>query len=538
MSLNSRIKVPLPENGIIVRRREKYPYVYKVLSTYRAENGNPTNKRKSIGKLDPESGMLIPNDSYWEFYGNTPNTLSLKNSDEMPTFDSVRSIGASYFIKRIMDSIGITDILKETFSDAKATAIMTIAMYMMCRGNVLERIFDWCESYTIKEPMLTSQSSSSLFSSITYNERMAFFRRWVAHQAHNDYYAYDVTSFSSYAEGIPETEWGYNRDGEKLPQINLGCYIGQKSRLPVFYVTYPGSIVDKSHLQYMMAYHETLGIGKVCFVMDKGFCTTGNINYMHSKQLPYVMGVDKSHKSIRTAIDSVREGITSMRFMVKKGLYARSIRSRFYGSTSTLHVFYDPGLAERQRSDLFRLVESKEEKLTQLKQLTKAEVKHYHYHFDIVRAEDGTFTFTRNYDKIDEVTKDCGFFCILTNTASDSAEVLAIYRDKDTIEKSFDDLKNHVDMKRLRVHSSNAVDGKLFCSFLSLIAAMEISNRLSVFMKEKALCKGSLISELEKIKVVYMNDGRRLMNPLTKTQRTIFETCGFSVDDLIQFVNS
>ena len=70
MALSNRIKVPLPDKEIIVRGTGKYHYVYKVLSTYRNEKGQPSNTRTSIGRLDKESGMLLPNDRYWEFYGD------------------------------------------------------------------------------------------------------------------------------------------------------------------------------------------------------------------------------------------------------------------------------------------------------------------------------------------------------------------------------------------------------------------------------------------------------------------------------------
>jgi hypothetical protein len=64
MPLNSKIQVPLPEKGIIVRSNLPYPSVYKVLSTFRNEKGQPTNTSQLIGKLDPETGMLIPNDNW------------------------------------------------------------------------------------------------------------------------------------------------------------------------------------------------------------------------------------------------------------------------------------------------------------------------------------------------------------------------------------------------------------------------------------------------------------------------------------------
>ena len=77
---------------------------------------------------------------------------------------------------------------------------------------------------------------------------------------------------------------GYNRDREKLPQINLGMYFGETSRLPIYYCVYPGSILDKTHLQYMMQDNEILGIKKVKFVMDKGFYSLSNVRFMVTAQ--------------------------------------------------------------------------------------------------------------------------------------------------------------------------------------------------------------------------------------------------------------
>ena len=538
------IKVPLPNEGIIIRRTGKYRYVYKVTNTFRNEKGQPTNKRISIGKSDEKSGMLIPNDNYWELYGETFPALAEDPPSSEPSplpapgFESVHLIGATFLIGRILESLGIARILRDQFGEKRAFSIGTAVAYMVCRGNVFERVHDWCEGYTLHEPPLSSPSASSLFSSITFSERMSFFRDWVSLQPEDEYYAYDVTSFSSYATGISDLEWGYNRDKEKLPQINLGCYLGQKSKLPVFYVTYPGSIVDKSHLPYMMAYNETLGISNVCFIGDRGFCTTANINFMHASKLLYLIGVEIGHKTVFAAIDKVRDGLVSVRNIVRPGVYARSVHGRFYGETSTMHVYYDPGIAERQRQDLYRRVDVQEERLRQLEQLTKKEAKYYRTYFNIELEENGSFTYERNHDKVDAAATNCGFYCLLTNAKFSSSEALDVYRRKDTIEKGFDDIKNYLEMKRLHTHSSSTTDGKMFCSFIALIAAIEMANKLSEFMKKKSMSKDALVSELEKIKVVVMSDGKRLMNPITKTQRTIFETFDLSQDDLINYINS
>jgi len=531
MPLNSGLKVQLPESGVIVRKSGKYNYVYKVIKTFRTEFGKPTNTRRIIGKVDTETGMLIPNKAYWELYGlaNAPNSL--------PTYESVRSVGATFLVKSVLNELGVIKILEKVFDSNRASSILTAVIYMVCRGNVFERIHDWCEGFTFNELPLASVGATILFASISHDERMAFFKEWIALRPQNKYLAYDITSFSTYATGIHDAEWGYNRDKENLQQINLGCYLSQDDGMPLFYVTYPGSITDKTHLPYMMAYNDDLGIADVCFVTDRGFCMTSNIKYMHSAKKSYVCGADIGHKDAANAVKSVMSDILSMRNLIKQGVYAHTVQSQFYGVKTTLHVYFDPDTAERQRKDLHRIVVIEDERLSKLKQLTKKEAKRLSNYFDIVLAENGAFTHKRNYDKIDNLAKTCGFFGILTNQDINNEEALSTYRRKDIIEKGFDELKNHIDMKRLRTHNNDTTDGKMFAAFIALIAISGIVRNLSDFMKSKSMSKDGLISELEKIKIVTMTNGMRLMNPITKTQRLIFESCKLSEKDLKTYIN-
>jgi transposase len=520
--LSSKNTVALPESGVIVRRSGKYNYVYKVLETFRNDKGQPTNTRKLIGRLDSDSKRLVPNDNYYELYG----TNSEIETEHEPAYSNVISVGVHFLVENILTRIGVKKILEGILGENRIDKFITAVTYMTCEGNVFEYVPYWCERSIIGNSSLSPQQASSLFASLEFSERMAFFREWVALNRHQGYFSYDVTSFSSYAERIRDLEWGYNRDGDRLPQINLGCYLSQESQLPIFYVTYPGSIVDKSHLPYMMAYNSELGIGDdIVFVMDRGFCSTLNVNFLHSEGILYVLGVDARYKATQVAIDAVREKIVSLRNLVSDGTYAVAMRSRFYGESSVMHIFCNPELGERQRRDLFRTVENTENELSQLNSLSDKDLKRFSRFFDI-EVSIGKISFVRNYDRIDEASKNCGIYCILTNTALSSAEVLRVYRKKDTIEKGFDDIKNHIDMKRIRTHTDATIDGKLFCAFIALIATSEISNCLNEFnanSKQRNLSKTGLLNEFEKIRVFVTSGGKRLMNPLTKTQRNIME---------------
>ena len=64
------IKVNIPTKGCIINANNAggIPYVYYATHYYRDETGRPRTTRVSIGKKEEESGMLIPNDNYFELF--------------------------------------------------------------------------------------------------------------------------------------------------------------------------------------------------------------------------------------------------------------------------------------------------------------------------------------------------------------------------------------------------------------------------------------------------------------------------------------
>ena len=536
MPLSTKIKVEVPESGVIKRKIGKHEYVYKTTRCYRNAAGKPTCDRVAIGRYDEESGKLIPNDKYWEIYSEaTPVFVAV--GDEMHKYESVKEIGADFLVKKVLDNLGASEIIKSAFGDGKGENICLVSEYMATEGNVIEHIENWCEEKTLDRKRMTSASASALFSSITHEEKMSFFRKWTEQRSEAEHIAYDVTSFSTYAKNITDAEYGYNRDGENLPQINLGCYLEETSELPMFYTTYPGSIVDKSHLPYMMRYNEELGVKKGAFVMDRGFASSANLQFMKENQYSFLIGVEKRIISVKEAILSVKNNIRSIKNRISSGLYGVAVKGVFYGVNSNLHIYFDAALAEQQTDNLMRKVETEDFKLSQIQRLTQNEAVKLRKYFDITIGTDGTFTYSANTEKIDEIIETHGFFALLTSLDLTSDTALNIYRKKDVIEKNFDDIKNQVDMKRLRTHNQATTDGKIFCAFIALIALSFIMTSCRDLMKKNSLSKNSLFLELNKIRLITLENGNRLLNPLTKLQRQILLACGFSQTDLSNFIS-
>jgi transposase len=539
VSLLSRVQVELPSKGVIVRRTGRYKYVYKVHRIFRCKNGQPTNTRISIGRFEEKSGKLIPNENYWKYYGINQSIDIVTNSAETVVFEDfgrIKSVGCSFLAEKLLSNSGVEKVITDIFGIARSRLIIIAATHMLINGNVFEHVSDWCEENVLGKAFLTSSTSSSLFASITRDERMNFFKAWIGlNQSDKDYYAYDVTSFSTYAKGINDAEFGYNRDGEDLPQINLGCYFNQTRSLPMFYITYPGSIIDKSHLPSMMAHNKELNVDNVVFVMDKGFCSTSNLKYMRQAGYSFLMAVENRNKTISEAINKVREAITLMKNRIKSGVYGLMEQGSFYGINATLHIYYQPALAEQQRDTLLRTIEQQEYILSKTLALSQNEARKYRNYFQVNISSDGTFAYRRNYTAIEDKAKNCGFFCLITDLSINSEKAIAIYRRKDVIEKNFDDIKNHADMKRLRTHHGSTTDGKIFCSFLALIIIALLSNFLNRSEKTD-MTKSDALAEIAKVRLLIAKDGQRLINPLTKTQKLIFEACGMDSEQLIEFI--
>lgn len=54
--------------------------------------------------------------------------------------------------------------------------------------------------------------------------------------------------------------------------------------MPLYYRIYPGSISDKSHLRHMISDQSFIGSQKTRFVMDRGFYSAENLQYLVSEE--------------------------------------------------------------------------------------------------------------------------------------------------------------------------------------------------------------------------------------------------------------
>jgi len=100
--------------------------------------------------------------------------------------------------------------------------------------------------------------------------------------------------------------------------------------------------------------------------------------------------------------------------------------------------------------------------------------------------------------------------------------VLSLYRERDEVEKKFDDLKNELEAMPLRVQKIETLQGLLFIFFVSLImrAILLRKARDAELLDKKSI--EEILLELAKLRAVKVG-GKWRLTEISKKQRTILE---------------
>jgi transposase len=380
---------------------------------------------------------------------------------------------------------------------------------------------------------MSSQRITDLLRSITDDKIIEFFQAWVKYRVEKEYIAYDITSISSYSELIELVELGYNRDKENLPQINLGMFFGETSKLPIFYNIFQGSIKDVKTLTNMLTYTDILNITNVKYVMDKGFYSDSNITEMLKQKKKFTIAVPFKNMKAIDAVAKVKDYIRIPENSVGYG------EELIYGVTETLnwpieqsdgsikevkvyqHIFFDADKRNEIETRVIGKVNKQKAELELIDKLPK-DISKYEKYFELKQLKNKIKITVKN-DVIEKELKHEGYLIIFSNDLKNIKDVLYTYRTKDVVEKAFDNLKNELDVKRLRVHTTSSLKGKVFIAFIALILNTYIFKILVDQKLASQFSTSDVIKELEKINKITFNNETTILTKITATQNKIFK---------------
>lgn len=500
----------------------RHIYLYEARSYWDPEKKQSRQKRKYLGKKDPQTGQpLAPRK------GHTPRL--------------VKDYGHVYLLQQVASRIGLRRILQRVFPEDYAT-LLALAYFEISEAAPLYLFPEWLTSSCLDGVQLRRAKDLTAFTHHVgrmERERLAFARQWVDTLGAVQAVVFDITSLSSYAEGIEYVEWGYNRDAESLPQVNLGVMYAEATNLPLHYQMYPGSIPDVSTLKNILKYLDLFALEEIVFVLDRGFYSAANVSHLDGAQMKFILPMPMSVKlfsSLRAnnkrdlstpahafvfhdeVLFHARESIELNHVELQAHLYCNE-QSRSNNTTRFLKKILE--LESTVQKQAFR---SKKDVIQYLSTHAKGALKFFHIH-----VKQGQVDLTRKARTLSRSMANMGTTIMLTNNDELTPEkVLDLYRRKDDLEKIFDVLKNEFDGKRLRGHSKEAIEGRMFIKFISLIIYTAIGN----IMKKEDLFKKytirEIMYELKKLKMVEMTNGKSYLTEVSKRQRDLFKK--FAID--------
>jgi len=522
-------------------KRSGITYAYKSVSYWDKEKQQSRSKRTLIGRVDDKTGEIVPTDGRGR--KNLETAVPAKRGP-VPSEIVARSFyGATYLLDAIGEKLGITQDLKACFPETYRQILSTAYYLVLEDHSPLYRFEKWGSLH--KHPYgknLTSQRSSDLFASITEEDKQQFFKLQGKRRSEKEYWAYDITSISSYSETLRQVQYGKNKEDDRLPQLNLALVFGETSNLPFYYRKLAGNIPDSKTLEQLMADLDTLGFNKVKLVIDRGFYSEYNINALYKDHVKFIIAGKVSLNFMKSNLKDIYDNFRSFEhYNETYELYCRTVETKWqytqykpYKKETLkeprriyIHYYYNIDKAAEEEKAFDRKLMTLRRELESDKRILEHEARYKKY-FDVKTTPKRGTKVTVREEAVLQAKKYFGFFALLTNETMDAVTALETYRNKDLVEKAFGNLKERLNLRRALVSSEQSLDGKLFIEFVALIYLSYIKKQMQVSDLFKKYTIQSVLDKLDIIECFEVPGQLLRVGEVLEKQKDIYQALGVS----------
>jgi transposase len=549
MYFNSTVKIPDSKGKIITKKKGDASYIlYQYGTEYNKDKKYSVPKRCIIGKVsEKDPSLMFPNEKFETYFPNADIPEVLPYAYRSCSL----KIGSYIVIQKLIDEYKLKDLLKKRFGDDTGLILDLIAYLIIEEENAGQYYPDFAFDHPLfsKEMKIYSDSKvSRLLNDITVDQRLNFLDDWNKNMDHNSriYISYDSTNKNSAAGDIDILEFGKAKDDKGLPIFNVSIAMDKTNRVPLFYEEYPGSIIDMSQFTFMVDKVAEYGYKQVGFVLDRGYFSKENIQYMDDNCYTFIIMCKGCKDLVSSLIQQVKGSFETKRSASIRSYkaYGTTVISKLYDDDKQeryFHIYYKPSKLSAEREQLEIKIDKYRQFLDKHIGKTTRFDRTYQQYFDLTYSDEGILIdIKENEEVIEKELQLCGYFCIITSEKMSATQALIQYKGRDISEKLFKTDKTFIGSKSERVQSSESMSSKIFIEFIALI----IRNRMYNLLKEKMIESESnknfmtvpaSIRELEKIEIVRRNSGKyKLDHAITKTQKIILSAYNIDEEDVIE----
>ena len=284
----------------------------------------------------------------------------------------------------------------------------------------------------------------------------------------------DWTSLVLWGQHADLAKYGYSRDHRPdKKQITVGiAELASPINIPYGLTIQPGNLNDQTHFKKTYRQIEPCLREDSRIVFDKGGQSKDNTDMILAGKMKY-LSAKKLNLSDDKRIKTFRKKDAQL-IDPENGVYGVKI---VYPSRID-YFYFSERLQKEQIEAKFRRAEQKLKEAQEI-QLSIEKKKHLPKRFQINNPlVDVKYSYQTKLTNLTEsqarklvqkasINGREGFFCLVSSENLTLEEALKIYRMKDSVEKIFQSMKNDINIKPLRVWSTNSIFGAVLVGFLA-----------------------------------------------------------------------
>ena len=328
---------------------------------------------------------------------------------------------------------------------------------------------------------------------------------------------YDVTNTYLYGRHCPLAKLGHDKEqGKGRPLIQIGLAVTQEEGFPVFHKVFDGNVHDARTLQDLVTQFRSYELGPGLFIYDRGTVSGRNLKDIKRLHWDTLCGVPLNpslKKFWRPWANPQQMMQLSHRERVGQTVFYTLLRPyQLDGVRGKLALCWN----ERQQRDAR---ESRRDELLDAQKLL-AQGKS-------IKPGLAQFFDARGHllpARLAQAEDFEGYSCVFCTRPLPQGKMLALYFDKDLVEKAFRSLKGITQLRPIRHWLAERVHAHVFLCYLAylLLSLLQFRLRKTDFTAESALL------ELNTMYKVYLHDEKHRFQlsrvvTLTKKQELILK---------------
>lgn len=549
MYLDFLVKIPFVQGKITRRKKKDAVYVeYEYDRIYDPVRQYTFPKRVTIGKLsetDPE--LMQPNQNFLKYFPDA----ELPETKNRTSRSSCLRVGAYFVLRKIIEEYNLVELLGGYFEQRDLGLFLDLAVYSIIAENNAAQYYP---DYTFNHPLFTNgmkqysdSTVSDFLNSVTDDQSTGFLNSWNETRNHREkiYISYDSTNKNCQAGDIEMVEFGHPKVDVGQPVFNYAVAYDTHNQEPLFYEKYPGSLNDISQLQFMLDKAFGYGYKKIGFILDRGYFSCENIQYMDKCGYSFVIMVRGMASLVNELVLEHKGTFESKRVnnIYEYGVYGKTVKHRLYAGDKNeryFHLYHSISKESAERAG----IENRLNQMTlylkkyqnKVKEFGPGFEKYFNLHYD-----EKTQAFVLPEERCSVVEREldlAGYFCIITSEKMSAKEAIELYKSRDTSEKLFRGDKSYLGNKSIRVYSEESARAKIFVEFVAMILRCKMYTKLKEEMKKlekkpNYMTVPAALKELEKIEMVRQLDNvYRLDHAVTTNQKTILNAFGLDANHI------